>query len=147
MFHDLVEFGPPFYLLISSAKCGRCRERHPVAGLASGNEEPFMLSHITGLPEEVLAAIHRIHPRFELRLDYRARTSYFLNICPCGSYFSDHELFDDAGGAFFPLSEEQAREIEVHELPLTGGVRIDCCPGMGTGGVILKHGRRISVPS
>jgi hypothetical protein len=139
------EYAAPFYLLRSSEGCWKCGTSCRVVALASGDEEPFMLSSIESMPEEFLLAITAVHPDYELRYSQMAGTRYFMNTCKCGAHFGDFFLFSEPGGAFFPTEDEEAAEIEVIELPFKGNYVIACSPGMGTGGLILQHGRRVDL--
>jgi hypothetical protein len=142
---DIEEFSSPIYLLVGSEKCWNCETTSSVVGLASGDmKEPFMLSDIKSMPAELLAAIQRIHPRYEIRDSRTKGIRYYMNICTCGAHFGDYYLFSRPGGAFFPHSDEDATAIQIHELPLKGDFKIVCSPGLGTGGVILKHGKWIT---
>lgn len=139
---DIEEFSSPFYLLVGSETCWDCKADSRVVGLATGDgDEPFMLSNIESMPRELLAMIQQIHPHYEFRESRTKGKSYYMNICSCGAHFGDYYLFSRPGGAFFPHTDEDAAMIEIHELPLRGDHTIKCSPGLGTGGVILKHGR------
>ncbi len=143
MLHDIETFSPPFYLFRSSEDCWKCGKTCRVVALASGKEEPFVLSDIRSMPDEFLLAITAAQPNYERRHSKMADTEYFMNTCPCGAHFGDFYLYCEPGGAFFPTEEDEASRVEVIELPIEGEHSIDCSPGMGTGGLILEHGKRI----
>lgn len=67
-----------------------------------------------------------------------------MNRCDCGAHIEDFDLCREPGGAFFPTEDEEAAHIEVIELPTQGSHRIDGSPGMGIGGLILSHGKRLA---
>lgn len=142
MHPDVDTFAAPFYLFRSSEDCWKCGATCRVVAVASGEKEPFVLSQITEMPEEILLAVTAINPAYERRLSRTADTEYFMNTCGCGAHFGDFFLYTEPGGAFFPTEIDEAAEIEVIELPIEGEHRIGCSPGMGTGGFILEHGKR-----
>jgi hypothetical protein len=141
--HDIETFSAPFYLFRASEDCWKCGSSCRVVGLASGDDEPFVLSDIRSMPEEFLFAIIAAQPNYELRHSRMAETDYYMNTCSCGAHFGDFYLFCEPGGAFFPTEKDEAAGVEVIELPIHGEHSIDCSPGMGTGGLILKHGKRL----
>lgn len=143
MLHDIETYSAPFYLFRSSEDCWKCGDTCRVVALASGMEEPFVLSDILAMPEEFLLAITAAQPNYERRYSKMAGTEYFMNTCQCGAHFGDFYLYCEPGGAFFPTEEDEAARIEVIELPILGEHAIDCSPGMGTGGLILAHGKRV----
>lgn len=142
--YEIEEFASPFFLLIGTEPCWKCKARNRVAGIAAGNGEPFVLTAIAAMPPEILAAIRQIQPRYELRPSRTSGLTSYMNSCPCGAVYGDFYLFSEPGGAFFPTTPEAARAIEIHELPLSGTYRFECSPAMGTGGFILQHGTRIA---
>ena len=152
---DLEEFSAPFFLLMSWQDCWVCGTSCRIAGLASDppaanaweKPEPILLQNIEFMPEEFLAAIHHIQPHYEFRESQMADVSYFMNVCArCGAHSGDHFLFGEPGGAFLPQTDEEEAAIEVHELPFVGTYRFKCAPGLGTGGSILTHGKRLKFP-
>jgi hypothetical protein len=153
---DLDEFGSPFYLLLGTQDCWKCGNSCRVAGLSSDEPaeesddeqyEPFTLNNIQAMPDEFLAAIRRIQPSYEKRASKMAGISYFMNVCPCGAFFGDHYLFAEPGGAFFPMDDDEAGEIEVYKLPFKGTYEFTCSAGLGTGRSILEHGKRQRFPA
>jgi len=145
MLPESEDYTAPFYLLRSSEDCWKCGTSCRVVALASGAGEPFMLSSIESMPDEFLLAITAIHPDYELRYSQMVGSRYFMNTCKCGAHFGDFYLFSEPGGAFFPTEDDEAAEIEVIELPFHGSYPIACSPGIGTGGIILRHGKRIAL--
>lgn len=144
MFEDIENYSSPFYLFLSSEDCWKCGTSCRVIAIASGEGQPFVLSDIRDMPEEFLLAITAVQPYYEKRYSKMAGREYFMNICPCGALFGDFYLYCEPGGAFFPTEEDEAARIEVIEIPLQGSFEIDCTPGIGTGGIILLHGKRLS---
>ncbi len=138
-------YSAPFYIFRAQANCWKCRENCPVVALASGEGNPFLLSNIESMPDQVLAAIRAINPNYELRTSRTAESQYFMNTCPCGAHFGDFYLYCEPGGAFFPTTEAEAARIEVMPLPFQGEFSIVCSPGIGTGDLILQHGKQVEV--
>lgn len=50
----------------------------------------YLLSYVEGLPAEVLEAIAKRHPNFEIRYSLTAETDYYMTICECGGHYGDH---------------------------------------------------------
>ncbi len=142
--HFPTSYSAPFHLFRASAECQECGISCQVIGLTSGTEEPFILQEIKALPEELLSAIIAVHANFELCSSRKLNSLQFLNACSCSAHFPEFPLFSLPGGAFFPTEEGQASQIEVIELPIHGEHEIECSYGIGTGGLILKHGKRIN---
>jgi hypothetical protein len=94
-------------------------------------------------PKAVLDKVLALHPRFEKRTSKTTETSYYMNLCECGAHFGDFYLFSEPGGAFFPMDDQAAARIIVHELPLTGRFEFDCSYSMGLGQSILAHGKKV----
>jgi hypothetical protein len=59
-------------------------------------------------------------PRYEKRFSRTAETSYYANVCSCGPNFGDFFLFGEPGAAFFPLTEKEAQELTIEEIPVKG---------------------------
>lgn len=141
MSEEIDTYTHPFYLFRSSELCWKCHAPCQVVALASGGGEPFVLSDIRSLPEEILLSMTAAQPNYELRCSQTTGSEYLMNTCPCGAHFGDYFLYSKPGGAFFPTAEDEAAQIE---LPLQGSFEIDCSPGMGLGGFILQYGKRLS---
>jgi hypothetical protein len=141
---EIDTFSDPFYLFHSSEKCEQCGKTSRVIALASGSSEPFVLTEIREIPETLLTYITTAQPNYGKHYLDGARSLFYVNTCPCGAYFSDFELYCEPCGAFFPTEKNEAAQIEVIELPIQGEHTIECSPGMGTGGQILEHGKRIN---
>lgn len=141
----LEEFSSPFFVLSATGTCRSCKQVIPVVGLASGDGQPFMLTKIKSLPEPILKAMQRINLAFQFSTSDTGESSYLVNQCSCGDEVPDFFLFAEPDGAFLPTTAKRAEQVTVYELPEKGAFRIDCSPGMGSGDLILKHGKRVPV--
>ena len=140
---------PPLYLVGMKVPCWRCKSRMPVVTLvapqiAGSQGEVSILSSIEEIPAEVLSFVQKRVPTFQLRSSRMAGSKYYANTCPkCHVIYGDFYLHSEPGAPFFPESEEEAKALYITEIPLTTSVEIEASPGVGTGELILEHGKRI----
>jgi hypothetical protein len=152
----LVTVRSPIFLLRARATCWNCGSPQEVIALATRKltdlgddpedepldaDEPKLLHRIQEMPPQVLQKIQSVHSAYEKRKSGTAGVAYHMNICRCGAHFGDFYLFSEPGGAFFPESEEEARQITIEEISLAGVFELACSYGMGTGAYIFEHGR------
>lgn len=156
---DLLTVHCPIYLLTSGESCWKCGTMQRVNALGSHvvseagdelnasdtNTDLILLTNIAGMPPEVFAYIAQRNPRYVKRHSRTAGEVYFANTCECGAHFGDFHLFAQPEGAFFPVTDEAAKSIQVAKMPFTGSLKFDCSPSMGIGDFILKHATRIDV--
>ncbi len=150
----------PLYLITSSQECWRCRTSQPVVALASssiqgGDDEdrealgssdpsqPSIFCEITEMPESLLELIQTFHPPYRKHSFKSGGRAYFANFCTCGANFGDHFLFMEPGGAFFPMSEEEASSMTIRTLPITASVEIRGNICYGAEDLIFDHGKRV----
>ncbi|MDB6076081.1 MAG: hypothetical protein JWO89_3721 [Verrucomicrobiaceae bacterium] len=145
----VIELKSPFFLLIGWESCWQCTHDTRVVGIASGDPsgEPRLLNYIKAMPEVFLTEIHQVHSRFAHRLSQTASTSYFMNFCECGASIGDHYIFSEPGHAFFPMSGEDMKHIEVHELPFIGTFQFECSTSQGIGKDIIEQAKRMPQPA
>jgi hypothetical protein len=146
----------PLYLLHSTESCWRCHNVQPVVALAAAHAFEFddetyselagddmvVLHNLRELPREILDAIHRYHPKFQKRYSKTAECQYYMNICSCGAHFGDFFLHSDAGSAFLPLNEGEARHLKLRTLPLDGEYVVNASFTLGCGSLILECAER-----
>jgi hypothetical protein len=155
MDENVTKIAAPIYLLRSSEPCWKCGAVQQVIALATmhlvendpednveNGDEPIILNNIAEMPKEILNHICSLHPQYEKRTSKMAGSAHYMNTCSCGAHFGDFYLHSEPGGAFFPNSEEQARQITVQELPFTGTFEFLCGYGIGTGSFIFEHAQR-----
>lgn len=154
MSENTIKIASPVYLLRSSEPCWKCGANQEVVALATmrviedleeqfeDENEPIILSNISDMPEEILDYIRSISPNFQERTSRTAGATYYMNTCSCGAHYGDFYLHSEPGGAFFPNTEEEARQITIEELPFTGTHTFRCGYGVGTGSFIFEHGRK-----
>jgi len=151
----------PIYLLESTEKCYRCGAIAPVIALAclkmleriEESEEwedisipgaLILISNLSSLPLPIIERVQKFHPMWQKRYSKTANREYFMNTCPeCDAHFGDHFLFGEPGGAFFPMNDDEASRINIHDLKLTGVFELDGTWSMGTGDVIWSHGKKL----
>jgi hypothetical protein len=70
--------------------------------------------YIEYLPNQVQRRLSRLLPFFRLAYSPSALNSYWANHCEhCGKLLGDHELHCEPEGAFFPVSELAAADIQL----------------------------------
>lgn len=97
---DGLAISSPLYLIISTQACNLCGKENTIAALATKNlidpDEPqeegdgYLLSYVEDLPADVMEAITKRHPNFEIRHSLTAESDYFMTICECGGHYGDH---------------------------------------------------------
>jgi hypothetical protein len=154
---DTLKVTTPLFLLRGKETCWRCHSDQEVIALLfkwvpdpeepedeqPREGEPILLQNIHKMPKAVLDKVLALHPRYEKRTSRTTETAYYMNLCDCGATFGDFYLFSEPGGAFFPMAEQAASRITIHEFPLTGSFDFDSSYSMGLGEFILEHGQRI----
>jgi hypothetical protein len=106
-------------------------------------DEVCTLSEITEMPASVLAFVQKRFPSFKRKFSKTTGSEYYANTCPkCGVLSGDFFLHCEPGGSFFPESKEDAAALNVEEIPLEGPIEVEAGLGMGSGDLILEHGKR-----
>jgi hypothetical protein len=106
--------------------------------------EPVLLQMIEELPEELLHAVTSRHPQYEKRFSKTAESPYCMNLCSCGAHFGDFFLFGEPGASFFPLSDAEAQQLSIEELPVKGEWELTAHYSVGPDGHIFEHGKRVA---
>jgi hypothetical protein len=147
----------PIYLLRSTEHCWKCHVKQEVVALAvmqiySGDSEldkkvnadakPFIVFYVEEMPQEILNYIYSVHPLFEKRMPKTTEFAYYMNTCKCGAHFGDYFLHLEPGGAFFPMSKDDAIKVSIGELSLTGTFDFVCEYSIGQGTFIFEHAQR-----
>lgn len=151
---DTIKVIAPIYLLRSFQACWKCGANQAVIAIATRHleetdpdalhegDEPVVLESIEMMPAAILEYIRRVHPRYEKRASKMAGVAYYMNTCTCGAHFGDFYMHSEPGGAFYPMSEDEARQILIEEMPFTGKYDFVCGYGIGNGAYIFEHARR-----
>lgn len=140
---------PPLYLVGKKVACWRCGKLMPVVTLVAPHVEELygevsILSNIQEAPSEVLSFMRKKVPTFQFRSSREAGGAYYANTCPkCHVIYGDFYLHSEPGAPFFPETEDEAKELYITEVPLSGAVQIEAAAGVGVGELILEHGKRI----
>ena len=149
--HDsLIQIDPPLYLAHTMISCWRCGADMPAIALVAPNVaeaegEICILSEIEELPEAVLQYVGNRFPSFKLKYSKTSGSRYYANTCPkCGVISGDFYLHSEPGAPFFPTNEEEAKQLTLEAVPLTGSIRVRAGLGMGVGDLILEHARKVS---
>ena len=139
---------PPLYIASTRIHCWKCDAQMPAVTLVArdvpeGFGDVCVLSNIQTLPPAVAHFVGRHFPHFQLRYSKTTQSRYFANTCPkCHMLSGDFHLHSEPGATFCPETPEDARSLWLKEIPLDGPVDIDASPAVGSGELILEHGRR-----
>jgi hypothetical protein len=151
---NIIKASSPIYLVRSHESCWKCGRRQEVIALAARHleetdpeplhegDEPVLFENMKEMPKEILEFVTRVHPHYEKRTSRTAESTYYMNTCDCGAHFGDFYLHSEPGHAFFPMSEEEAYEITIQEIPFTGKFEFLCSYGLGTGSFIFENARK-----
>lgn len=147
-----MKISKPLYMAGKKVDCWKCCERMSVIALiAPKTDDPELegevciLSSIESMPENLLKYIQSRVPTFRKKLSKTVGDSYLANTCPkCKSLSGDFFLHSEPGGAFFPMDEDEAKELYIVELPLTDTVEIESGYSVGSGEVILDNAKKIA---
>lgn len=157
--HSNLLIHPPIYVITSKAQCHECGAVQAVAALGvteleddgdthGDNKNPsglLLLSRVTSLPDNVLAYVQSVLPRYQLTHSRTANFSYYANLCECGANFGDFYLFSEPGGAFFPETLDAALLVELTQVPVKDVIEVGCSWSEGTpADMILEYGRRVT---
>ena len=150
MHDDSIRIDPPLYLAHTMVSCWRCGAKMPALALiapnvAEADGEICILSEIEELPKAVLQFVGTRFPSFALRYSKTAGSRYYANTCPrCGVISGDFYLHSEPGAPFFPTTEDEAKELTLEPVLLTGSITIRGGLAMGVGDLILEHARMLT---
>ena len=144
----------PLFLVLSSVPYWKCNADQMVIAIAgshvrssdpyaSESKLPILLSNIKAMPKEIEVHLAAFHPPFQKRHSKTAESVYYANTCAeCDANFGDFFLFSEPEGAFFPFDEEQAKAINIMELPFDGEFDFRCqCHANNE--LIFAHAERV----
>jgi hypothetical protein len=129
--------------------CWRCEAIMSVIALLAPKiddteEQVGVLSRIENAPMGILKFIQNKVPTFKLRESKMAGHKYYANTCPkCGVIYGDFFLHGEPGAPFFPIDEEDAKNLYIKEIPLNEPIEIDGGAGFGLGEMILTNAIKI----
>lgn len=122
----------PLFLISATQACNLCSKENTIAALATKSlidpDEPQaegdgnLLSYVADLPADVLDAITKRHPNFEIRRSLTAESDYFMTICECGGHYGDHYVQKQILNQAFRAPSE----LKVEKLFDSGNWTIPC---------------------
>lgn len=145
---DGLNISGPLYLISSIQPCNLCNKENTVAALATKHlEDPdgpqeegdgYLLSYVAGLPTDVLEAVAKRHPNFEIRHSLTAESDYFMSICECGGHHGDHYVQKQILNQAF----RAPGELKVEKLFDSGNWTIPCgySPSLEVGELLDRQG-------
>jgi len=150
MYDNSIRIEPPLYLTHTMISCWRCGAKMPALALVAPNVadtegEICILSEVEDLPESVLQFVRKRFPSFKLKYSKTLGLRYYANTCPrCGVISGDFYLHSEPGAPFFPTTEDEAKQLTLEPVPLTGSITIRGGLAMGVGELILEHARMLT---
>ena len=154
---DELRVSTPMYAVESLSSCWSCGTETSVVALAvdhiEGQEQDdeekclLVLSEIEELPVELLNLLNPRYSFLKKRYSKTANRRYFMNHCSCGAPLGDFFLHSEPGGAFFPTSPEEAEQITLRELPISGSFKVKAGFGQVSPDLISAHAQRESYGS
>ncbi len=81
-------------------------------------------SNVTALPDSLKVILKKQAPRYYLDYTRQRGSCYFMNHCRCGTKLADFYLHNNPEGAFYPVSEQQAKQLILCEMELSETVEI-----------------------
>jgi len=129
---DGLAISGPLYLISATQACNLCSKENTIAALATKGlidpDEPqeegdgYLLSYIADLPADVLDAVTKSHPNFEIRHSLTAESDYFMTICECGGHYGDHYVMKQIINQAFRAPSE----LKVEKLFESGNWIVPC---------------------
>lgn len=81
------------------------------------NEDTTILHYVTNLPPSVAARMNAYAPGYRPDFSKTTESTYWMNHCAsCGMKQGDFDMHCEPAGAFFPMNEQSARQIALHEI-------------------------------
>lgn len=143
----LAIFGP-LYLVSATQPCNLCSKENTIVALATkGLSDPdeiqeegdgYLLSYVADLPPDVLDAVTKRYPNFEVRHSLTAESDYYMTICECGGHYGDHYVMKQIVNQAF----RSPSELKVEKLFDAGSWIIPCgySPSLEVGDLLDSHG-------
>ena len=104
-----------------------------------------ILTEIESMPDEVVQYIQSRVPTYKLKYSKTVGQKYFANTCPkCGMLSGDFYLHSEPGAPFFPIDKEEAAQLYMVKIPVTGSINIRASLHIGSGELILKNAKEIA---
>jgi hypothetical protein len=150
MHDEPMRIDPPLYLAHTRISCWRCGADMTAIALVAPNVaetegEICILSEVEELPESVLRFVRKRFPSFKLRYSKTLGLQYYANTYPrCGVIFGDFYLHSEPGSPFFSTTDDEAKELTLEAVTLTGSITVRGGLAMGVGDLILEHARKLT---
>lgn len=121
-----------FYLAQSMTSCWKCKKTIPVVAVLlppetlgwnqddqtwSYSNVPVWASQLSRVTKGTAKLLAAKAPNLRLAYAKMSNSTYYANHCPdCGALQGQYFLFQEPGGAFFPVSREQAQRISLKRI-------------------------------
>ena len=140
----------PLYLIGMVVHCWKCQSKMPAVAILAPQvedteEQVCILTEIERMPDEIVKYIQSRVPTYKLKYSKTVGQKYFANTCPkCGMLSGDFYLHSEPGASFFPMDKEEAAQLYMIKIPITGAVNIGASLHVGTGELILENAKEIA---
>lgn len=144
----------PIYVAESVHSCATCGCKTPVvalaveeiAGIFEDEEEDekglILLNDIEEIPDELAGLLGARYPFLKMQTPEIGGRPCLVNSCSCGAQLVDFYLQAEPDGGFFPDSDEDAAEIVLRELPVSGPFEVKAAFGKIVPDIIGPNARR-----
>lgn len=157
-----IRISDPVLLLESRNECYKCGSIEKVVAVASQDfaeyledeeqwsevvhvDDDLVVAHtILEMPPSILSEIQKWHPHYEHGRSRTINERYWMNVCSkCGAHFGDFYMHEEPGGSFFPMTEQEAEQMVIRNLGITGVFELHADFSIGGGDIILAHAKRL----
>ena len=142
----------PFYLVKSKESCWKCEKVTKVItfaaeGVVEEDEENsgfVIFVYVSLLPEKLARFINEKYENYFIDFSKTTQSYYYINHCEhCSAILGDFYMHSDPDGAFSPMSENAAREIELVELKGAGYIQMNADTSYSTPSMIEEFASKI----
>jgi len=142
----------PFYLVKSKEPCWKCEKISEVITFAAEgvieddkeHKEFVTFVYVSLLPEKLATFIAKKYENYFIDFSKTTQSYYYINHCMhCSALLGDFYLHSEPDGAFFPMSEQAAKEIELIELKESGYIQLSADTAYGYPSMIGEFASKI----
>lgn len=145
---DGLTISAPLYLVSAIKACNLCSKENTIValatrGLTDSDErqeegDGYLLSYVEELPADVLIAVTKRHPNFEICHSLTAESDYYMTICECGGHYGDHYVQKQILNQAFRAPSE----LKIEKLFDSGNWTIPCgySQSQGIGELLDRQG-------
>lgn len=142
----------PFHLVKSKEPCWKCGVISEVItfaaeGTVEDGEENIgfvIFSYVSLVPKKLAGFVEENFKNYFIDYSNTTKSFYYINHCHrCSASLGDFYMHSEPEGAFFPMTVDEAKDIELIELKGSGYIQLNAdltyqCPS-----TIEEHARRL----